>query len=180
MSDSTNAKLDNIVVENHELRVKSDEYFQRTEVVERDVALLKEENRRLERSARDSARAAQQGVSTDEVAVVGLPVADLPAVRDTTTSIADKLGYPIGPEAVVDVREANPRKRSSSSENNNYNYRVGQNLIADTGEAHPTKLFVTFAYAELREVFLSRAADIRIILAADFGFPNVDNMWIEV
>ena len=41
-------------------------------------------------------------------------------------------------------------------------------------------MFVTLAYAELREVFLSRPADIRSILAADLGYPDVDNMRIDV
>ena len=68
----------------------------------------------------------------------------------------------------------------------NYIIRVvSQNSMSDTRDiqlldGNRYTCFITLAYAELREVFLRRAADIRSLKPVDIGFSELDGLRIDV
>ena len=65
-SQSVNSKSDAIALDNHNLRAETAAYFDRTAAVEREVKILRDSNKRLQRAVSDAnaaARAAEQEVS---------------------------------------------------------------------------------------------------------------------
>lgn len=145
--------------------------------------VLKESNRRLQRAVCDaqaSARAAEQGVRCDQLAVIGLPVHDLPSVRDIFIAVAERIGVEISPDAILDARLVRPAGTQGPDGDGGRTRREAAGDSSNGNAGSKNKMFVTLQFAELRTIFLGKAREIRNLHGGDIGLPHLPDFRMEI